>query len=340
MLKKIRILTLICLSLFSFEHSFAQKKKKPAIPKTPNVVTIIGDYDEPYGKLDTSIPGNATESQKKRFETFDIVWSTINDHYFDPTFNGLNWKAIGTEFRAKILTLKSDLELHQIIQEMINRFNRSHFYAILPEAFEEIENAKTESKRKEDERKKKQAAVEEKDDNSLDAQQNKPPQNEIFYKYGVLIDLKIIDKQVVISDLMKDSNAAKAGLKPGFILEKVNGVSLNELIYRIENYKYSANSLKKQMPKILLSFLEGEADSEVEISYLNETNQPMTTMVKREGISGELVSLLQNLPEQLVVFEKKNHSMKKTATLNLTFSLFRFCINFVRPSLNSNIKSH
>jgi len=320
MLKKIKILTLLCLLIFSFEHSFAQKKKKTINKKTAKVGTIVGETDVAGGNIDNSIPEKATQAQKRRYETFDKVWSTINDYYFDPTFNGLNWNVIRTEFRSRIINLKSDFELHQIIQEMINRFNRSHFYVILPEAFEEIENAKIEIKRKEAERKKADSLM----DNVADSPENQQEnldQNEIFYKYGVLIDLRIIGNEVVITDLVKDSNAAKAGLRQGYILEKINGVSLKDLMYRIENYKYSANSLKKQMPKILLSFLEGEADSEVELSFLNETNQPMTTIVKREGIKGELVSILKNLPEQLVVFEKKSLNEK---TGYIKFNLFAF----------------
>ena len=39
----------------------------------------------------------------ERAAIFDTVWQTLNDKYFDPTFTGKDWQAIGEEYRKKLV---------------------------------------------------------------------------------------------------------------------------------------------------------------------------------------------------------------------------------------------
>lgn len=288
---------------------FAQKIKKKTTkskPKPSQVFTIsaapVMTMDAP---LDETIPANLTPLQKRRYETFDKVWKTINQYYYDPTFNGLNWRAIRTEFRPKVKNLKSDYDLHLMLQEMINRFNRSHLFMILPEAFQEVEEAKAESKRKELEREIEAEKSKTEEEKTIEKEETEETDEEIFYEYGLPIDVRIIDSQVVVTEIKKGSNAEKSGLKIGYILDKINGVSLKTLITRVENYNAFGKIIKDQLPQIILSFLRGEEDSEVELTFIDELNLSQSKFIKREGLSGDLVSILKNLPEQRVTFESR-----------------------------------
>jgi len=44
----------------------------------------------------------------ERASIFDTVWQTVNDQYFDPTFGGKDWQAIGDEYRQKLTTCRDD----------------------------------------------------------------------------------------------------------------------------------------------------------------------------------------------------------------------------------------
>ena len=33
---------------------------------------------------------------------FDAVWNTVNDNFYDPNFHGVDWKAVGERYRAKL----------------------------------------------------------------------------------------------------------------------------------------------------------------------------------------------------------------------------------------------
>lgn len=329
MLKKLFFLTLLALCLAFPSDSFAQKTKKKTTkpkPKTDRVFVISATPDiitTTSAPLDESIPPNLTALQKRRYEAFDKVWNTLNQYYFDATFGGLNWKAVRAEFRPKVKDLKSDYQLHLMLQEMINRFNRSHLFMVLPEAFEEVAKAKEESKRKELEREKEAEKTKSAEDKDPEKEEPETPDEEIFYEYGLPIDVRIIDSQVIVTEVKKDSNAEKSGLKRGYILDKINGVSLKTLITRVETFNAFGKVLKDQMPQIILSFLKGDEDSEVEITFIDELNISYNKMVKREGLPGDYVTLMRNLPEQLVTFEIRSLNEK---TGYIRFNMFAFPI--------------
>lgn len=277
----------LAVSIFTnaFSHSIlAQKKRLPKNNLPPKVSNE-----------------SIQRSAKIRLEAFNQVWGTINELYFDQTFNGLDWNKIRLEYTNKLKTIKTDLELHELLQEMINRLNRSHFFIIPPEAYKEIEEAKSESKRKELQKQNSEQGV----DKSAEKTEETDLSGE-FDHFGLAIDIRILDNQVVITNVEKDSNAEKAGLKRGFVIEKINGISLKDLMFRLQNYNAYSKTLKNQMPGVLLSILEGEENSEIEITYLDDKDAENIKIIKRQGLQGELVNIIKNIPAQLLRFESKS----------------------------------
>jgi carboxyl-terminal processing protease len=289
--KKIFLLFVVSAFILTFSQThFGQNKKKP---KVIGVVTVRA-----------APPDKFTPEQKRRVETFEQVWSTVNDNYFDKTFNGVNWIKTRTEFLPKVKAAKNDAALHLLLQEMINRLNRSHFSIIPPEAYKEIEEAKSESKRKEREKQ-----AEEKADGKIEdeiTEDKTGEDKEVFDRFGLPIDVRVLENQVVITNVQKDSNAEKAGLKVGFVIDKINRISLKEFMIRLQNFNAYSKTLKHQMPAVLLSFMEGEEDSEVELTVLDEKDVPKTVLIKRQGLKGELVNIIKNIPAQLLKFESKS----------------------------------
>lgn len=59
--------------------------------------------------------------------TFDDVWNTINDSFYDPTFGGLDWAAVATELKPRVQAATTPEEARAVIREMLARLKRSHF---------------------------------------------------------------------------------------------------------------------------------------------------------------------------------------------------------------------
>jgi carboxyl-terminal processing protease len=59
--------------------------------------------------------------------SFDDVWKTINESFYDPAFGGLDWAGVSAEFRPRVQTAATADEARAVIREMLARLKRSHF---------------------------------------------------------------------------------------------------------------------------------------------------------------------------------------------------------------------
>jgi carboxyl-terminal processing protease len=66
--------------------------------------------------------------ERQRMRIFDKVWKTIQKWYYDPTFGGVDWKAVGEDFRRRAAVAPDDEAFHALIAEMVTRLNDSHTY--------------------------------------------------------------------------------------------------------------------------------------------------------------------------------------------------------------------
>lgn len=64
--------------------------------------------------------------------TFQEVWETMRDHYYDRTFNGLDWEAVRDEYQPKALAASDHIEFHAVLNEMVKRPGVSHLAVIPP----------------------------------------------------------------------------------------------------------------------------------------------------------------------------------------------------------------
>lgn len=266
----------------------------------PAQKTISPQITGAFPVAKTGIAENLSPETERRLETFRMVWQTVNDNYFDQTFGGLNWNKIKNEFESRVRQTPSDADLHLLLQEMINRLNKSHFVIIPPEVFREIDQAQAEFKEKI-----KTGEIEPENDQPdalSEAEKSAKPAH-----YGIGIDVRFINNQVVVTRVETDSPAARAGLKTGYVIEKINGVSLKSFLEKFRRRSVYAQIYEKHLPGLLLSFIDGEnVGTPVSIGYIDEKEQLKEATIKRVSLDGEFVKILSGLPAQFVRFESKS----------------------------------
>ena len=69
------------------------------------------------------------------YETFDVVWETIETRHFDPEHNGVDWDAVRLEYRPLVEDTRSEAEVRGVLSRMISELGQSHF-VIIPGADE------------------------------------------------------------------------------------------------------------------------------------------------------------------------------------------------------------
>jgi len=301
---KILLFLILFVWLFGTNENISAQKRKSPPRRNVGVKTT---------KIFSVVPPRALPpEQQRRLDSFNFVWQTIKSNYFDQTFSGLDWDKIKKEFEPRVLKTASDNQLHDILQEMINRLDRSHFAVIPPEVYQAIERAKAEAKAKDE----KQIAANEQE-NSEEVTEEDIISEDYSARFGIGIDLRLIDNRFVITRIEKNSAAETAGLKTGYTIEKVNDVSLAELLKQIEIYYANIRNIKRHLSaQIIDSMLNGEKDSYVILTVAGEIEPPREIKVQREKLKGEAISLGKNYPEQFLRFE--------TASLNDEVGFVKF----------------
>ena len=72
-----------------------------------------------------SPPGGVLDA-KQRGEAFDFVWRTIERRYYDPSFNGTDWKAVGERYRPLAMKALDDQAFWGVLDRMTGELKDAH----------------------------------------------------------------------------------------------------------------------------------------------------------------------------------------------------------------------
>lgn len=268
--------------LAAFQPFFAQQRRTAVPAKKRNV----------------SAP--ETAEQKRRKETFLAVIATLAVNYFDPRYDNLYWIRLKNDYQSRVNAVRSDTELHDLLSEMIAKLNVSHLMIIPPEVTRAIESARIEAKAREAERKKSR------NDEIVPPGPDDLEDDELS-EYGIGAELRLIDGKFVIARFSPNSSAEKAGLKTGFVIERINGVVLSDILRRIANSTENAKPLLRTLAgQISTWFLNGDKDTAVNITYLDENDAAKELTIKREKLYTEWIKIANTLPERPLTFESRS----------------------------------
>jgi carboxyl-terminal processing protease len=142
-------------------------------------------------------------SPKMRMEIFEKVWKEIHDHYYDPSFNGVNWDEIHARYRLLIEEPADDQDFYALMSRMTGELHDAHTRFNSPEQWRSY---------------KKQQGV----------------------SSGISVD--DVDGKTVVTAVRRDSSAAHAGIEPGMVILTIDGKPVAERVAEIERSKPSSSS--------------------------------------------------------------------------------------------------
>jgi carboxyl-terminal processing protease len=235
---------------------------------------------------------------ERRKEAFEIVWRTVRDNHFDPTFGGVDWDAVREEFAPLVRAAQNDQEAHSLLQQMLNRLGKSHFNIIPPESIPSTETG-DEADDADD------AGGEDERAAPKPRTRGNPGMTERL-TYGIGIDLRVIGGAAIITRVEEGSTAARAGLRPGFVLRSVEGYGMKSILRMMERDAVYEPALRHQIPaQILVEYVNGAPGTSVRLTYLDARNRVRRAVIARERLRGEMSPAFQSLPPQFVEFESK-----------------------------------
>ena len=196
----------------------------------------------------------------KAGETFDAVWKIVHDTHFDPAFDLAEWDRVGKELRPKAVDAKTPGELRAVLAEMLGRLGLSHF-AVIPST----------------------------PDN---------PNDGVNLSGQPGLEVRLIDKQLVVTTVDPDGGAAAAGVRTGWIVDSIDGTPAATLLAGIPE-NTSPRILQLEAWRHAITRLRGPAGTRVEIAFVDGGNSTVKKSVERRYERGEPVTV-GNLPTMFV----------------------------------------
>ncbi len=201
-------------------------------------------------------------------ESFEYVWKTVRDKYWDPNFGGLNWQQVHDDFRPRIEKARTPEQARAVLQAMLATLHESHF-AILPaEAY-----------------------------SSLRGTGGGPGTT------GLTV--RVIGSKALVTRVGPESPAARVGIHAGWELLRAGTDDMAPLIDKIGN-AYAGSTLRELMlVEAIEQRLAGSAGETRDLVFLDGNGTTVRRTIMLVKPSGNLTQF-GFLPPMYVSFEAKH----------------------------------
>ncbi|MGH2412224.1 MAG: S41 family peptidase [Microcystaceae cyanobacterium] len=213
---------------------------------------------------------------------FEQVWETVEENFYDPNFNGVDWQALRQKYEATARQAQSKKELALTINQMLSALKTSHTHFYTPEEPEYYQLL----------------AIFQPGSSQLQQQIKKWfPKGKIEYS-GIGLFTRQIEGQTFVSGVLEGSPAERAGVLVGDRLLSVEGKPFEP----IESFRHKAGQkvslLVQRLPEpnnqepltVIPKRLDAQCDN------IDETPSPFKNRVERKvNLDGYAT---QSIPEQ------------------------------------------
>jgi len=163
-----------------------------------------------------------------RYQTFELVWRTVNEAYYDPAFGGVDWKAVREKYRVRLAQVPDNAHLRWLLCAMLAELKRTHF-EILP----------------------REGAV------------FNPAERVRIGTAGV--EVAPVDGGVAVTEVRPGSAGAAAGLRPGDLVTRVDTVVIAGAMQALVKAGIPAAKRGAYLSDFVQSRLEGPVGSKVRL---------------------------------------------------------------------------
>ena len=207
--------------------------------------------------------------KNSNMQSFETIWQTIKDDYFDPTFGGVDWNDTYGRYKPQVETAKNEEEYYLLINKMLFELNVSHIGFVPPDDLHLIEPV-------------------------------------LSAEGSIGIQVRMVDDNAVISSVTPESPSAQAGLQAGYIIKSINGNKIEDStaikyidecdFSDIEKQKrrhlkilmppYNERNRKCTITSAILEKINGPPDTTISISYIDgnaNTHEKKIVRTKHKG---------------------------------------------------------
>jgi C-terminal peptidase prc len=211
------------------------------------------------------IANSSCQNNSKYTDDFELVWNTINDNFYDPSFERIDWNSIYDKYKPIILDVSTDSVFYDQINRMLFELKVSHTGVIPPGYLPKVEPT-------------------------------------TFAEGSTGIDVRVLYDQAIITDVRKNSSADSSGIIPSFVLTAINGKSIEQIANERLNLLEPPFNKTHSITSEIQSRLYGDVGSPVEIKYRDNEGIEFTEVVERTQ-RNEIVNFGEGFPSSVIEFD-------------------------------------
>jgi len=79
-----------------------------------------------------AVPAQADAPKAKYTALYDVLVTTIDSNFYDPSYHGLDFVAIAKRYRARVGGIENDTQFENLVTQMLDELGTSHLYVVPP----------------------------------------------------------------------------------------------------------------------------------------------------------------------------------------------------------------
>ena len=166
-------------------------------------------------------------------QSFDQVWRTIHEKHWETRPGGQDWEALREELRPRVESAATRAEARAVIEELLERLGQSHFAIIPGPAYEDL-------------------ASDEGGEGTTG------------------LDVRVIDGRALVTSVDPGSTAERAGVRPGWIVDRVGDERMSERIERLTAQFATDRYGELAVVAALRARLSGAVGAELSVAFIDD----------------------------------------------------------------------
>ena len=206
----------------------------------------------------------------RNMHSFETVWQTVNQVHYDPTFGGVDWKAAREQYKPQIAATENKKESLLLINQMLFELNLSHMLAVYPN----------------------------------DLKRHMPV---LFAEGDIGVDVRLLDGEAFITKVRSGTPGAQAGLRPGLIIERIDGKLVEQIIQKEEILlipPFNPRNRLNNLSCYISGHIYGSPNTVVKIHFRDKDGKENEAVIQRKSRGRGRVAT-EAMPPFYVDFEAK-----------------------------------
>jgi carboxyl-terminal processing protease len=216
----------------------------------------IGEAEGVQTEVVPSAP-DAVLGRAARERAFDFVWATINERYYDPKLNGVDWKAVGARYRPIALEAKDDEAFWDVLDRMTGELRDAHTRVDSP--------ARVALRKREE---------------------------SISLGFGFMP----LEGKLAVTSVNTDSDAWWAGVRPGMLVVSIEGEPAGDVYARLMSETRFDSTERSRHFRVLRRLLAGKEGSSANFTFERGDGSRFDAKIARRKFSSHAAASHRILP--------------------------------------------